>query len=291
MLFRSIGPKNEKICNDLGVHWFCQMAEWTPENAQWMGHHMAFPGRIERESWVAQAKLLCAGVDTDHSEGVRSAYPTVGLDETSLYDKLRFGPERAKVDNYPDFRSYVRKVAGEEGYQFLTDVFRFRGDFSYPLSAKAYLEFLDEEWDVCCTASYPVGGMSQFILGMQQRATQNGARIYLGEPAMQVEKGIGSRYAITTPHYDVRANRLVIAVDAVGFQKVGGSVAEQIKAQPQFQDLVGVKVATVTQWWPSAWWETAGITERRAWTTESCINAIEIPVNQYAASQKVTRTV
>ena len=89
-------------------------------------------------------KVSARGIFGADSEGVRSAYPTVGLDETSLYDKLRFGPERAKVDNYPDFRSYVRKVAGEEGYQFLTDVFRFRGDFSYPLSAKAYLEFLDE---------------------------------------------------------------------------------------------------------------------------------------------------
>jgi len=33
---------------------------------------MAFPGRIEREHWIAQAKLLAAGVDTVHSSAVKS---------------------------------------------------------------------------------------------------------------------------------------------------------------------------------------------------------------------------
>jgi len=53
------------------------------------------------------------------------------------------------VTKYPDYRSYVRNVVGTEQYQFLTDVFRFRGDFA--AEAKGYLQFLDEDWDVCCT--------------------------------------------------------------------------------------------------------------------------------------------
>jgi predicted flap endonuclease-1-like 5' DNA nuclease len=71
-LIKGIGPKNEKTSNALGIHHFRQIANWTPEEAIWVGHHMAFPGRIEREHWIPQAKLLASGGDTDHSAGVRS---------------------------------------------------------------------------------------------------------------------------------------------------------------------------------------------------------------------------
>lgn len=236
-------------------------------------------------------KVSARGLMGPDSEAVRSAYRGVSDDEVALYDLLRFGPERERAGEYPDFRSYVRKVAGEEGYQFLADVFRFRGDFTYPLSAKAYLEFLDEEWDVCCNASYPVGGMSQFITRMEQQALRNNARIFKGEPVSAIERRGDGRYTIATANYEFRADRLVIAVDAEGLKRIGGTVANEIKAQPQFQDLVGIKVVTVTQWWPSAWWEAAGIKERRAWTTQHCFNALEIPVNEYAANQRVTRSV
>ncbi|HTM48506.1 MAG TPA: FAD-dependent oxidoreductase [Bryobacteraceae bacterium] len=223
------------------------------------------------------------------------AYPFAAGNENALYDKLFTGPERANIDKYPDFRSYVRAAAGEEGYHYLTDVFRFRGDFSYPLSARGYMDFLDEEWNVCCTPSYPVGGMSEFIRRMEQKALQSGVRIYKSQPVRDLSSGPGSggRYQITTPDYIASANRLVIAVDADGFKRIGGNLAAMIQAQPQFQDLIGVKVASIDQWWPSAWWLGAvpGKDVRRAWTTEHCLNAIEIPVSKYAADQMVTRSV
>jgi predicted flap endonuclease-1-like 5' DNA nuclease len=71
-LIKGIGPKNEKACNELGVYQFHQIADWTPDEAIWVGHHIAFPGRIEREQWIAQAKLLASGGDTDHSSAVKS---------------------------------------------------------------------------------------------------------------------------------------------------------------------------------------------------------------------------
>ena len=71
-LIKGIGPKNEKISNALGIYHFHQIANWTPEEAIWVGYHMAFPGRIEREHWIPQAKLLASGGDTDHSAGVKS---------------------------------------------------------------------------------------------------------------------------------------------------------------------------------------------------------------------------
>jgi predicted flap endonuclease-1-like 5' DNA nuclease len=68
---KGIGPRNEKTLNELGIFHFCQIADWTAAEALWTGHHMAFPGRIEREHWINQAKLLCAGVDTVHAKAVR----------------------------------------------------------------------------------------------------------------------------------------------------------------------------------------------------------------------------
>ncbi|CCD89213.1 conserved membrane protein of unknown function [Bradyrhizobium sp. ORS 285] len=76
-LIKGIGPKNEAILNDIGVHHFSQIAEWSPAHAEWVGHHMAFPGRIEREHWIAQAKLLAAGLDTAHSTAVKSGAITI----------------------------------------------------------------------------------------------------------------------------------------------------------------------------------------------------------------------
>ena len=80
-LIKGIGPNNERTLNGLGVYHFSQIADWTPDNAIWMGHHMAFPGRIEREHWIPQAKLLAAGIDTEHSAGVKSG--TITIDDSA----------------------------------------------------------------------------------------------------------------------------------------------------------------------------------------------------------------
>jgi predicted flap endonuclease-1-like 5' DNA nuclease len=76
-LIKGIGPRNEKACNALGIIQFRQIADWTPEEAIWVGHDLAFPGRIEREHWIAQARLLAAGVETEHSRAVKSGAITV----------------------------------------------------------------------------------------------------------------------------------------------------------------------------------------------------------------------
>jgi predicted flap endonuclease-1-like 5' DNA nuclease/uncharacterized membrane protein YeaQ/YmgE (transglycosylase-associated protein family) len=78
-LIKGIGAKNEKVCNDLGIYHFAQIADWSSEEAAWIGHHMAFPGRVEREYWIGQAKLLASGGDTEHSTGVKAG--TIALDE------------------------------------------------------------------------------------------------------------------------------------------------------------------------------------------------------------------
>jgi branched-chain amino acid transport system ATP-binding protein len=55
---KGIGAQNETRLNALGVYHFDQIAAWTPAEIEWVGDHLAFPGRIEREDWVGQATLL-----------------------------------------------------------------------------------------------------------------------------------------------------------------------------------------------------------------------------------------
>jgi branched-chain amino acid transport system ATP-binding protein len=58
---KGIGPQNEKRLNALGIWHFDQIAAWTPAEVEWVGDHLAFPGRIEREDWVGQAGALKDG--------------------------------------------------------------------------------------------------------------------------------------------------------------------------------------------------------------------------------------
>lgn len=76
-LIKGVGPKNETALNGLGVRRFAQIADWTSDNARWVGERLSFPGRIEREHWIAQAKFLAAGVDTPHSAAVKSGAVTI----------------------------------------------------------------------------------------------------------------------------------------------------------------------------------------------------------------------
>lgn len=57
---KGIGPQNEQRLNALGIYHLRQIAAWSPEEVRWVGAALAFPGRIEREAWVAQAKALLA---------------------------------------------------------------------------------------------------------------------------------------------------------------------------------------------------------------------------------------
>jgi len=56
-----VGPAIERTLHGLGFYHFDQIAGWTAGEVAWVGQHLNFPGRIEREEWVAQARLLAAG--------------------------------------------------------------------------------------------------------------------------------------------------------------------------------------------------------------------------------------
>ena len=67
---KGIGPVIEKTLNELGVYQFQQIADFTRDNIVWVDKYISFPGRIDREEWVSQAKELAAGKETEFSKRV-----------------------------------------------------------------------------------------------------------------------------------------------------------------------------------------------------------------------------
>lgn len=54
-----IGPAMEKLCNELGIFHFDQIAAWGPAEVAWMNANLkGFKGRVSRDKWVAQARLI-----------------------------------------------------------------------------------------------------------------------------------------------------------------------------------------------------------------------------------------
>ena len=54
-----IGPALEKLCNSLGFYHFDQIASWSEADVAWVDANMkTFKGRIVRDKWIAQSKLI-----------------------------------------------------------------------------------------------------------------------------------------------------------------------------------------------------------------------------------------
>ena len=61
-IIKGIGPALEKLCHSLGYYHFDQIAAWTPAEIAWVDDNLeGFKGRVTRDDWVAQAKILAAG--------------------------------------------------------------------------------------------------------------------------------------------------------------------------------------------------------------------------------------
>jgi len=67
---KGIGVKIEETLNEIGIYHFDQIAAWDAENIAWADSTLGFPGRAQREEWVAQAKALHAGEETEFSKRV-----------------------------------------------------------------------------------------------------------------------------------------------------------------------------------------------------------------------------
>ena len=71
-LIKGIGPVLEELLNETGIYHFDQIANLSHEETLWLDNSMSFPGRIGREEWIAQAKDLAEGKETEFSKRVES---------------------------------------------------------------------------------------------------------------------------------------------------------------------------------------------------------------------------
>ncbi len=64
---RGIGVLIEKKLNSLGITNYEQVANWTGADIERISRILDFKGRIERESWIEQARILATGGQTEFS--------------------------------------------------------------------------------------------------------------------------------------------------------------------------------------------------------------------------------
>ena len=69
-----IGPKLEALCHKLGFFHFDQIARWTAGEIAWVDENLeGFKGRVTRDRWVVQAKILAAGGTVAEAEAAAKA--------------------------------------------------------------------------------------------------------------------------------------------------------------------------------------------------------------------------
>ena len=64
---RGIGVLIEKRLNAMQIATYEQIANWTAEDIERVSRTLDFKGRIERENWVEQARILASGGATEFS--------------------------------------------------------------------------------------------------------------------------------------------------------------------------------------------------------------------------------
>ena len=68
-MIKGVGPKLEKTLNGMGFYHFDQVAKWSADELAWVDQNLeGFKGRASRDGWIAQAKLLAAGAETEFSK-------------------------------------------------------------------------------------------------------------------------------------------------------------------------------------------------------------------------------
>jgi NADH-quinone oxidoreductase subunit E len=71
-LIKGVGPKLEALLNELGFFHFDQIATWSAKEVAWVDENLeGFKGRVSRDGWVKQAKLLAKGEQTEFSARVK----------------------------------------------------------------------------------------------------------------------------------------------------------------------------------------------------------------------------
>jgi NADH-quinone oxidoreductase subunit E len=71
-MIKGVGPKMEGLLHKLGVFHFDQVASWRKKEVEWVDENLeGFKGRVSRDEWVKQAKILAKGGATEFSSRVK----------------------------------------------------------------------------------------------------------------------------------------------------------------------------------------------------------------------------
>ncbi|OWA50753.1 hypothetical protein BV898_15259 [Hypsibius exemplaris] len=197
---------------------------------------------------------------------------------------------RERFAEFADFPALVTAHFGADGLAFLRESVSHVGS----ISAHGALDFL-ANLPKGAGKSYPVGGMSEFIVRMLDSAVSKGMQIYRGEPVQRIEHQAANEvFIVRTPAFTITPQRVLCSIDPIGFADVTGNVAEQIKGSLEFQGIVPQTVVTVTAWWHDRWWEESvygGKNLSKAAHYRSCFNNMLVPTFPYGRDQNVTRAV
>ena len=69
---KGVGPKLENLLHSMGFYHFDQVAAWTDQEIRWVDQNLqGFKGRVTRDEWVKQAKVLASGGETEFSSRVK----------------------------------------------------------------------------------------------------------------------------------------------------------------------------------------------------------------------------
>ncbi len=72
-LLKGVGPKLENTLNEMGFYHFDQVAKWGEAEIAWVDARLKFKGRITRDGWIDQAKILAEGGETEFSQRNKKA--------------------------------------------------------------------------------------------------------------------------------------------------------------------------------------------------------------------------
>lgn len=68
---KGVGPKLEALLHSMGFYHFDQVASWGADEVAWVDQNLqGFKGRVSRDDWVTQAKILAEGGETEFSKKV-----------------------------------------------------------------------------------------------------------------------------------------------------------------------------------------------------------------------------
>jgi predicted flap endonuclease-1-like 5' DNA nuclease len=70
-MIKGVGAKMEKLLNTLGYYHFDQIAGWNASEVAWVDENLeGFKGRVTRDEWVSQARILASGGETEFAKRV-----------------------------------------------------------------------------------------------------------------------------------------------------------------------------------------------------------------------------